>query len=209
MSLCKMQHRPKLSEIRTFVALAETGSFSAAGKLLGRDPTVASRGVQSLERRVGVRLVDRSTRLVKLTDAGALYFARVRPLLHELDAADREASSLASGDPRGRLRVALPGAFGRLWLAPAITSFVRAHALVTLELSYTNRFVDVIGESFDSAVRLGELADSRLVARKVGSRRRLLCASPAYLAEHPPIRTPEDLVGHKGLIFTGRTDPYL
>ena len=203
-----MQQSSKLSEIRAFVALAETGSFTATGRLLGRDPTVVSRSVQSLERRVGVRLVDRSTRQVTLTEAGSLYLARVRPLLQELDAADREASSLASGDPRGRLKVALPGAFARLWLAPVIASFARAYPQVTLDLSYSNRFVDLIGEGFDIAVRLGELADSRLVARKIGSRRRLLCASPAYLADHPQICVPEDLRGHDALIFTGRTDPY-
>ena len=203
-----MQQSSKLSELRSLIALADTGSFAATAKLLGRDPTVVSRSVQSLERRVGVRLVDRSTRLVTLTEAGKLYAGRVRPLLKELEAIDREASSLASIEPRGLLRVALPGAFGRLWLAPAVASFARAHPQVTLELSYSNRFVDLIGEGFDIAVRLGELADSRLVARKIASRRRLLCASHAYLAEHPPICAPADLAGHKGLIFTGRTDPY-
>ena len=203
-----MQQSSKLSEVRALVAVAETGSFSAASKLLGRDPTVVSRSIQSLERRVGVRLVDRSTRLVTLTEAGNLYVARVRPLLQELDAADREASALASGDPRGRLKVSLPGAFGRLWLASAIAEFARAFPQVTLDLSYSNRFVDLISEGFDIALRLGELADSRLIARKVASRRRLLCASSRYLADYLPIQAPEDLAGHKGLIFTGRTDPY-
>ena len=203
-----MQQSSKLSDIRALVALADTGSFTTAGKLLGRDPTVVSRNVQSLERLVGVRFVERSTRTVTLTEAGVVYLARVRPLLHELDAADREASSLAAGEPRGRLKVALPGTFARLWLAPAIASFARAYPKVTLELSYSNRFVDLVGEGYDVALRLGELPDSRLVARKVGLRRRLLCASPTYLADHPPILMPADLVGHNGLIFTGRADPY-
>lgn len=199
---------PDLADIRAFVALADAGSFAAAGRALDRDPTVLSRRLQALEERLGVRLAERTTRRVALTEAGAAYLARVRPLLHDLEAADREAAAFADGEPRGRLRLALPATFGRMWLPPLIVGFLRAHPRVTIDASYANRFVDLIGEGFDLAVRLGALPDSRLIARKVGERRRLVCASPDYLARHDPVRTPKDLLGHACLTFTGRADPF-
>lgn len=203
-----MQLSDGLADIRAFVALADSGSFRGAARILGRDPTVLSRRLQALEARLGVRLAERTTRRVVLTEAGMAYLARVRGLLHDLDAADREASAFVDGEPRGRLRVALPGTFARLWLATLIVGFLRAHPRVTLNADYSNRFVDLIGEGYDLAVRLGELPDSRLVARKIGERRRLVCASPDYLARHPAIATPQDIAGHPCLCFTGRTDPY-
>ena len=197
-----------LSELRTFAALADAGSFAAAARVLERDPTLLSRRVASLETRLGIRLVERSTRRVVLTEAGREYLARILPLLAGLDAADREVSSLADGDPRGHLKVALPGTFARMWLGGLIVQFAKAHPRITLEADYSNKFVDLIGERFDLAVRLAELPDSRLIARKVADRRRLLCASPDYLARRTPIQVPEDVTGHDCLIFTGRTEPY-
>ena len=191
-----------------FVALADSGSFVAAGRMLGRDPTVLSRRLRSLEERLGVRLAERSTRNVMLTEAGKTYLARVRALLHELDAAGREAAAFGHGEPSGHLRVALPGSFARLWMAPIITGFLRAHPRITLDASYSNQFVDVIGQGFDLTVRLAELADSLLVARKVGSRRRLICASPDYLSRRPPPIKPQDVANHDCLCFTGRTDAF-
>jgi DNA-binding transcriptional LysR family regulator len=197
-----------LNELAAFVALADTGSFAAAGRQLGRDPTAVSRRLSAMEARLGVRLAERSTRKVALTEAGQTYLERIRPLLHELQAAGREAVAFADGEARGHLRITLPGNFGRLWLTPLIVDFLRQHPRVTLEADTSNRFVDLIGERFDLAIRLGELPDSRLVARKVAERRRLLCASPDFLARHPAIRTPQALKDYPCLCFTGRHDPY-
>lgn len=203
-----MQQSSKLSEVRAFIALVEAGSFTAAGKLLGRDPTVLSRRVQALEGRIGIRLAQRNSRAVTLTEAGAAYFSRVKTLLLELEAADHEMAAFSNGEPRGHLRVALPGSFARLWMAPLITGFLQANPRVTMEAEYSNRFVDVVGQGFDLAVRLAKLSDSRLVARKVASRRRLLCAAPSYLDRRTPPASPMDLPEHDCLCFTSRDDPY-
>ncbi|WP_034157076.1 LysR family transcriptional regulator [Sphingomonas sp. ERG5] len=199
---------PDFAAIQAFVALADTGSFAAAGKMLGKDPTVLSRRIAALEERLGIRLAERSTRHVALTEAGRAYLARVRPLLHELETADRDAAAFADGEPRGHLRLSLPTTFSRMWLDPLIIAFARAHPLVSIEAEYSNNFAGLVGEAFDAAVRLGELADSRLIARKIGMRRRLLCAAPAYLARHDPIERPEDLLRHACLTFTGLRDPF-
>ena len=203
-----MQQSSKLADIRAFAALAATGSFAAAGKQLGRDPTVVSRSVQALEGRLGVRLAERTTRVVTLTEAGAIYAARVRAVLHELDTADQEAAAFGQGEPQGHLRVALPGSFARGWLAAGNTGFQPAHPRVTLDAHYSNLLVDFIAEGYDLAVRLAELSDSRLVARKVASRRRLVCASPAYLARKPALSNPRELAEHECLCFTGRDSPF-
>lgn len=197
-----------LNELAAFVALADTGSFAAAGRRLGRDPTAVSRRLSAMEARLGVRLAERSTRKVALTEAGRTYLERIRPLLHDLQAAGREAVAFADGEARGHLRITVPGSFGRLWLNPLIVAFLRDHPRVTIEADTSNRFVDLIGERFDLAIRLGELPDSRLVARKVAERRRLICASPDFLSRRPAIRTPQDLADHPCLCFTGRHDPY-
>lgn len=198
-----------LGELSAFVALAETGSFVAAAHRLGRDPTAISRRVQGLERRLGVRLAERSTRRVALTEAGQAFLERVRPLLDDLRAAEGEASALVQGEPQGRLRIALPSAFGRLWIAPALSDFLALHPRVALEAQFSNAYVDLVGEGFDLAVRLGSLPDSRLVARKVTERHRLICAAPAYLAEHGVPRTPADLTGHACLRFTDKPNPHV
>ena len=195
-------------ELVAFVALADTGSFVAAARRLGRDATVVSRRVQGLEARLGVRLAERSTRRVVLTDAGRELLDRVRPLLQDLRAAEAAAAS-AADEPHGRLKLALPSTFGRLWIGPWIPEFLRAHPQVTIEAEFSNSYVDLVGEGYDLAVRLGSLPDSRLVARKVGERRRLVCASPAYLARSGTPRSPWDLAAHDCLRFTGKTDPHV
>jgi DNA-binding transcriptional LysR family regulator len=207
--LCAMQQSPKLADLRAFAALADTGSFREAGKRLGRDPTVLSRSIRSLERQLGVRLAEWTTRVVTLTEAGSVYASRVRGLLQELEAASQEAAAFGQGEPQGHLRVALPGSFARLWMAPLMTGFLQAHPRVTLEAHYSNAFVDIVTQGFDLAVRLAELPDSRLIARKIASRRRLVCASPGYLAKRGVPTTPEDLAEHDCLCFTGRDEPYL
>lgn len=199
---------PDLTEIRAFIALADSGSFTAAAQMIGRDAAIVSRRLKALETRLGIRLVDRNTRRVALTPAGDAYLAQIRPLLEALERADEDASALATGEPRGHLRVSLPGSFSRIWLRPLIVEFLAAHPRVTITCETSNRFVDLIGERFDVAIRLGILADSRLVARKVAIRRRLLCASPKLLDETETIRNPGDLARVACLCSTAHADPY-
>jgi DNA-binding transcriptional LysR family regulator len=193
--------RRDLDDIEAFVAIAEEGSFTRAARRLGRDATILSRRLKALETRLGVRLIERTTRTASLTESGQIYLERLRPALRALDEADREASSYSEGYPRGHLRLALPGGFGRLWVTPLLSEFLAAYPGVTIEAQYSEDFVDLVGERFDLAIRLGILGDSRLIARKIGVRRRLLCASPEYLEKHGVPKTAEDLKHHACLRY--------
>lgn len=198
---------PEMDLIIAFMAVVETRSFAGAGRKLGRDPTVVSRRFQMLKSTLGVRLAERTTRRLVLTEAGRLYFERLRPALRDLQSAQRDVAALAEGQPQGLLRVALPTSFGRMWMSEILTDFLIGHPLVTAEVEYANRYVDLVAEGFDVAVRLGVLADSRLIARKLCDRRRLLCASPAYLARHGEPRQVEDLADHACLRFSSAAQP--
>jgi DNA-binding transcriptional LysR family regulator len=192
-----------IAEIAAFAAVAEQGSFTKAASALGRDATVLSRRVQSLERRLGVRLLARTTRHVALTEAGAGFLTRAQAIVAALHEAQEEASAHGGGEARGTLRVALPATFGRMWIAPFLPQFMAAHPQVRIDVSYSNRFVDLVAEGFDVAIRLGELADSRLVARRIAPRRRLLCAAPSFIARHGALERPDDLARLPCLAFAG------
>ena len=200
---------PDIESLIALVAVAEGASFKAAGRRLGRDATVVSRRVQNLEQRLGVRLLERSTRSITLTEAGFAYLQQIRPLLQGLASAGREAERYSSGEPRGRLRLALPGSFGRMWLMPLLVEFLDAYPGVTLDVAFSNRFVDLIGDGFDLAIRLGVLPDSRLVSRKLADRKRMIVASPSYLERHSAPTTPGDLSEKHCLIFSGKPNPFL
>ena len=200
---------PDLGDIAAFVALAETGSFVAAGHRLKRNPTAVSRRVQALEARLGIRLAERSTRRVMLSEAGRGYLERIRPILDELKTADLSAAAFAEGEPRGRLRLALPAAFGHLWISPLLPEFLLAHPHVAIEAQFSHLYVDLLGEGFDLAVRLGSLPDSRLIARKIADRRPIVCAAPSYLAQHGTPASPEALADHACLRFTGKSNPHV
>lgn len=208
--LQKMQQKSPadLDDLRSFAAVAATGSFAAAARALSRHPTVLSKRLAGLEHRLGIRLAERTTRSFTLTEAGRLYLNRITPILEELDHANSDAAALGEGEPSGRLRIAVPSTFGRLWLVPIILEFMKTYPKVAVEADFSNRSVDLIGEGYDLAVRLGELSDSRLIARKIGKRRRLVCASPEYVRQRPVIKRPADLTGHPCLFFTGRADPH-
>ncbi|HHM7976419.1 TPA: LysR substrate-binding domain-containing protein [Pseudomonas aeruginosa] len=145
-------------EVATLLALAEHGSFAAAGRALQRHPSVLSKRLGALERRLGIRLVERTTRQLRFTDEGERLASRFRQAVDLLDEAEHEAS-LGAAQLRGRLRIALPSAMGRLWLGPLLAEFALAHPQVVLETDYSERFVDIIAEGFDLAIRVGELAD--------------------------------------------------
>jgi len=190
----------RFEQVEAFAAVAEHGGFAAAARVLGRDPSVISRRVEALETRLGVRLLARTTRRVTVTEAGMAYQRRVQAILGELAAAEVEASEGAA-TPRGLLRLSLPAAFARRRIAPWLPDFLAAHPALRLELSHDNHFVDLVAEGFDAAVRIGELADSRLVARRLLAFEVMLCAAPAYLARHGTPRRPADLAGHACLTF--------
>ncbi|QWP77105.1 LysR family transcriptional regulator [Lysobacter sp. K5869] len=192
-----MQERSggELQQIEAFAAVAEHGGFAAAARALGRDASVVSRRIDALEARLGVRLLSRTTRRVALTEVGRIYLQRVQAILGELSAADVEAAEAAAA-PQGLLRLALPAAFAQRWIAPWLSQFLADYPKLRLELSHTDRFVDLIADGFDAAVRIGELADSRLVARRLAGFETLLCAAPAYLQRRGHPQRPDDLQRH-------------
>jgi len=189
-----------VDELSVFIAVAETGSFAEAGKRLGRDPSVLSRRMSQLEKRLGVQLLSRTTRSVALTEVGMIYLRRVRSAVDEIASAEQEASNSAAS-PQGLLRVSLPIAFGRLWIAPLLPGFLRDYPSIRIE-ARSDRYVDVVAEGYDVAIRVGTLRDSSLTARKIASYRSLLVASPTYLEQHGAPLQPEDLAQHACLGFT-------
>ncbi|MEO0035871.1 MAG: hypothetical protein RLZZ501_1894, partial [Pseudomonadota bacterium] len=182
----------RLAALTAFAAVAEAGSFAAAARRLGRSTSRLSRQVAELEAALGSRLLHRTTRALTLTEAGRSYHEQVARILAELDAADLSVGRLQAA-PRGRLRVAAPMSFGVLHLAPALPAFLDRYPEIDLDMAMNDRFVDLVEEGFDLAVRIGRLADSSLVARRLAPLRRVLCASPAFLAAHGTPRTPDDL----------------
>jgi len=192
----------RADELATLLALHEQGSFAAAGRQLERHPTVLSKRLSALEARLGIRLVERSTRQLRFTDEGERLVAKVREANRLIAEAEQEAAEGAA-TVRGRLRLALPAAMGRRWLSGMLADFALAYPQVTVEAEYADRFVDLIGEGFDAAIRIGELVDNRLVARKLCDHLRILCASPDYLARHGTPAQPEQLSEHNCLCFSG------
>jgi DNA-binding transcriptional LysR family regulator len=189
-------------ELATLLALSEHGSFAAAGKMLQRHPSVLSKRLGALELRLGIRLVERTTRQLRFTDEGQRLVSQLRHAVSLISQAEQEAAQGAA-QVRGRLRLALPAAMGRLWLSTMVSEFALAYPEVSLEVEYSERFVDIVAEGFDAAIRIGELSDNRLVARKLCDHRRILCAAPAYLQRQGEPKTPADLAEHNCLGFTG------
>lgn len=188
-----------LSGIAAFVRTAEARSFVGAARQLGITASAVGKSVARLEQSLGVRLLQRSTRRVQLTAEGAAFHARCRHILDELQDAEAMLASSARA-PRGTLRVTLP-TIGYRFLLPILPAFVAKYPALELDLDFNDRVVDVIDAGVDVAIRSGELADSRLMARRLGPFRFVLCASPGYLDEHGAPRTPADLAEHRCLRF--------
>jgi DNA-binding transcriptional LysR family regulator len=187
-----------LQEITVFTRIVGTGSLSAAARDLGMSPAVVSRRLAALEARLGVRLVNRTTRSLHLTDEGAAYFETCHRVLADIAEADA-AVSAGRAEPRGILRVALPASFGNQHVAPLVPRFAERYPAVQLALSLSDRNVNVVEEGFDLAIRIADLADSSLAARKLAPNRRVVCASPGYLQRYGTPLTPEDLAQHNCL----------
>jgi DNA-binding transcriptional LysR family regulator len=191
----------RLAQMSAFVEVARRQSFAQAALALEQHVSAVSRAVAALENRLGVRLLQRTTRRVTLSDAGRDYFKRCETLLAELEGADAEVRERTAG-LRGTLRVTAAAGAGQSLIAPLVAEFLAAHPAMTLDLQLSNRFVDLIEEGYDLALRVGRLAaDSRLVVRRLAPTRRLLVASPAYLRRRTGPRTPQQLLEHACLVL--------
>ncbi|TCV92083.1 LysR family transcriptional regulator [Luteibacter rhizovicinus] len=188
-----------LARIVTFVQTAESLSFVGAARHLGVSASAVGKTVAKLEKTLGVRLFQRSTRTVRLTDEGCLFYERCRKVLDDLHDAEAMVSEAAQ-TPRGRLRVSLP-TIGYRFLVPHIAEFHRLYPDVELDLDFSDRLVDIIEDGFDAVIRSGDLPDSRLMSRLLGPFRFVLCAAPAYLAIHGMPKNIADLANHACLQF--------
>jgi len=189
----------RLGGLTAFVRAADLGSFVAAGRVLGLSPSAVGKAVTNLEKELGVRLLQRSTRNISLTEEGRLFHERCRRVLDDLD--DAEASlARAVAVPRGRLRVSVPIVTYHL-LLPILPEFIERYPDVELDLDFNDRIVDLIHEEVDVAIRSGELPDSGLMSRALRPFRLLLCAAPSYLARHGVPDCPRDLDGHLAIRF--------
>jgi DNA-binding transcriptional LysR family regulator len=190
----------KIESLQVFVAVAHEGGFSAAARALGLPVPTVSRKVAELEESLGVRLFDRSTRSVVLTEAAQPYYQSCRRLLDEL----RDADELVSGDhrsPRGELTITAPVGFGRQHVQPVALEFLREYSEIDLRLLMVDRLVDLVDEQVDLALRISELPDSSLVARTLGHIKMIVCASPGYLQRHGVPRHPSELAEHACILW--------
>ena len=191
---------------RMFLAVIESGSFTAAARRLGTSSGQASKLVSRLEAELGVRLLNRTTRAVSPTEAGQAYFDRLRPLMDEFGALDMAVRNVAQV-PRGTLRLSVPMTFGGLELAPALNIFAARYPQIALDVSFSDRAVNLVDEGVDLAVRIGRLDESSLIARRLCAVRLVVVASSAYLAHAGPLRRPDDLRHHACIIDTNFRDP--
>jgi DNA-binding transcriptional LysR family regulator len=191
----------KIQEMSSFVAVAEAGSFVAAADLTGLSKAAVSRHVAELEGRLGVRLMQRTTRRLSLTDDGQRFLARCKELLASIEEAESELSS-TSGNPSGLVRVNAPVTFGTMHLAPLWGRFMDRYPKVTLDVTLGDRIVDLVEEGYDLAIRISNLPNSALVSRALASTRMVMCASPEYLRAHGAPVHPSELAAHRAISFS-------
>ena len=179
-----------------FVAVAEAQSFAAAARRLRMSPPAETRAIAFLEERLAVRLLTRTTRMVRVTDAGARYLEDARRILLDADEADEAAAGINAA-PRGHLAVTAPVLFGKIYVMPVITAYQMAYEETTVSALLVDRVVNLVEEGLDVGIRIGALPDSSLRAIRVGQVRRVVCASPAYLKKYGSPKTPADLARHR------------
>ena len=187
-----------ISDLEIFARVARTGNMSAAGREMSLSPAVVSKRISLLEDRLGARLFQRTTRQLTLTETGEGYFKRVVDILSLVEEAE-DFVSRRNTKPRGILKVTCPTSFGRRHITPHLSSFLVRYPDISLDMHLTDTYVDIIRDGFDVAVRIGELQDSSLVARKLAGDTRVLCAAPAYLAKAAPLKALADLEHHNCL----------
>lgn len=191
----------KLREIECFIAVAELGSFVKAADALGISKAAVSRTVLELEARLGSRLMQRTTRRLSLTEAGTLYLQRCKQIVAALEEAD-DLLSAGTANPTGLLRINAPLTFGVLHLAPLWPIFLERHPGVALDITLSDRIVDIIDEGYDMAIRIARLSDSTLVHRKLATTTGQVCASPAYLEKYGTPTHPHELTQHQAICYT-------
>ena len=196
----------RIDSLRVFVAVAELRGFAPAARQLGFSGPAVTRAIGALEHRIGAQLVQRTTRSVRLTEVGTRFFEDCRRILAELADAEAEAGG-AFRSPQGQLAVTAPSLFGRMHVAPVLLDFLDAHPGVSARSFFVDRIVNLHEEGFDVAVRIAHLPDSGLTAVRVGAMRRVVVASPAYLAEHGAPATPADLPAHAAVGFALHPGP--
>lgn len=187
--------------MQAFVATVQSGSMSAAANELGLSSAMVGQHIAALEKRLGLRLLNRTTRSQSLTDFGASYFQQCRDILERVAATEEGAQALQA-KPRGRLRITAPVTFGTEILAPALGTYRQLAPAVTLEVSLTDRNVELVEEGVDIAFRIGSLSDNRMIARPLAPYRMMVCASPDYLAARGVPRHPSELAAHDAIAFT-------
>jgi DNA-binding transcriptional LysR family regulator len=191
----------RLTGMAVFTKVVESSSFAAAARHFRLSPAMVSRHVHALEEQLGAQLLNRTTRRVSPTEVGQAYYQRVRQILADIEEADRLASDLQA-TPRGLLRITSSQSFGIRHLAPAIADYLALCPGVQMEVTLNDRYLEVIEEGFDLAIRIGHLEDSSLIARRLAPIRVALCASPGYIVQHGAPETPADLAEHNCLIYT-------
>jgi DNA-binding transcriptional LysR family regulator len=196
--------RANLNEILVFMAVVDEGSFIAGGQAMGLSRSAAGKAVNRLEERLGVRLLNRTTRALSRTDEGRVFYDQGLQILAAVDEAEASVAG-RPGIPRGLLRLTVPDAFGRLVVLPLLQKYLEAWPDVQVEVSFTDRQADMVEEGFDLAVRIGEAPpDTRLVSRVIARYKAMLCASPSYLAKRGEPLHINELAGHDCLIFSSR-----
>ncbi len=196
----------EIEELRTFVHLVDAGSSTKAAARRGVAVSAISRRMKDLETRLGVQLIQRTTRQMHLTDAGRTFYERCTRLLADLEEAEAEVTQ-NSADLSGTLKIASPLSFGIAHLTPALTEFMQQHPEIDVELDMNDRRVDIIAEGFDIAIRIGKLADSSLMARRIAEFRQIVGAAPEFFDKHGRPSTPEDLEGLPALCYANLQNP--
>jgi DNA-binding transcriptional LysR family regulator len=192
----------RLEAMRTFVAVAKLGGFAEAARRLRRSPSVVTRAIARLEDELGLTLLLRTTRSLRLTERGEVYLENCEQILADVDSAERRARG-EDAEPRGHLKIAAPIVFGRLHVLPVIRSLLRMYRTVSIQLSLADRNVHLVDEGIDVAVRIGALSDSSLIAVKLAEVSRVVVASPAYLKKRGIPKSPDELAGHDVIAFEG------
>ena len=195
----------KLVSMRVFSAVAKNGSFSMAARKLSISKAMVSKHIKNLENSLSVRLFNRTTRKLNLTDAGSSYYEKVNIILSEIDETESAISQLNS-EPKGKLKIMAQPSFGAFHLSRALSLYLKKYTEVTVNIELSHRIPDLVEENIDLAFHVGELNDSMYVSRKIASARRVICASPEYIKKNGMPKKPEELLNHNCLIYMPRND---